>query len=137
MTNIFHLDDYATQCPTINITLNNGALASVGQFQGLYQISNQTNGKPSWTLDPYAIWYSLENDWLIGNLDDIGKGVCYIQAKDDYGGFDDANNRWYYWDGNNWILAGANDVNITCTSNNIFLAECSSKNADYKLPILI
>ena len=120
MTNILHLDDYATQCPTINITLNNGALASVGQFQGLYQISNQTNGKPSWILDPYAIWYSLEYGWLIGELDDIGQNICYIYANDDYGGLDDTNNQWNYVDGSNWISASANDIFINCTSKYIF-----------------
>ena len=31
---------------------------------------------------------------------------------------DDANNQWYYMDGSNWVSAGANDINITCTSKN-------------------
>ena len=116
MTNIFHLDDYATQCPTVNVTLNNGALASRGEFQGLYQISNQTNGKPSWTLDPYAIWYSLEYGWLIGDLADIGQNIAAIYALDNYGGLDDNNNQWNYHDGSNWVAASPNDINIDCTS---------------------
>ena len=99
----------------------------------MYQIADPINGKQSWTLDPYAIWYSLEWGWLIGELDDIGEDVCAFYAFDDYGGLDDTNNQWNYWDGSNWISAGANDVNITCTSNTISLVECSSKIADYKI----
>ena len=99
----------------------------------MYHISAAINGKQSWTSDPYAIWYQSEYDvWIIGNLDKIGQNVAFIYANDDYGGLDDANNEWYYSDGSNFVSAGANDVNITCTSNNIFLAECSSKNTDYK-----
>ena len=132
MTNFFHLV-YAEQCSIAIVTLKNGALASQGSYQGMYQISDPINGKQSWTLDPYAIWYSLEWGWLIGALHDIGENLASIYAFDDYGGLDDANNQWYYGVGSNWILAGANDVNITCTSNNISLAECSSKNEDYKI----
>ena len=57
----------------------------------------------------------------LDGLDDIGTNTCEFYAYDNYGGLDDANNQWYYDDGSNWILAGANDVNITCTSNNICL----------------
>ena len=40
MTNILHLDDYATQCPTVNVTMNNGTLDGypIEHFQGPYQI---------------------------------------------------------------------------------------------------
>ena len=131
MTNSVNLD-YAQQCSTVIVTLKNGALASQGSLQGMYQISDPINGKPSWTLDPYAIWYSLEYGWLIGRLDYIGQNVCKFYASDDCGELDDSNNQWYYGVGSNWILAGTNDVNITCTSNNILLAECSSKNPDWK-----
>ena len=117
MTDILHLD-YAEQCSTVNVTLNNGALASVGQFQGLYQIYDPYNGKPSWTLDPYAIWYSLEYGWLIGDLDNIGQNIAEIYATDDYGGLDDINNQWNYYDGSTWVAASPNDININCTCKN-------------------
>ena len=132
MTDFLNLA-YAEQCSTAIVTLKNGVLESQGSYQGMYQISDPINGKPSWTLDPFAIWYSLQNAWLIGTLDYIGEDSCDFYTYDDYGGLDDANNQWYYGVGSNWILTGANDVNITCTSNNIFLVECSSKNADYKI----
>ena len=100
----------------------------------MYQISDLINGKQSWTSGSNAIWY-WQGQWHIGSLDDIGTDVSGILANDAYVGLNDANNQWHYDDGSDydWILAGANDVNITCTSNNIFLAECSSKNADYKI----
>lgn len=99
----------------------------------MYQISDPINGKQSWTLSPYAIWDNGYKRWIIGNLHEIGQNVAFIYANDDYEGLDDDNNQWNYWDGSNWITAGANDVNITCISNDIFLVECSSKNADDKI----
>ena len=131
MTNFFHLV-YAEQCSTAIVTLKNGALASQGSLQGMYQISDPINGKPSWTTDFHAIWY-WQGYWSIGYLSNIGTNTVGMFASDDYEGLDDDNNQWYYADGSNFISAGANDVNITCTSNNIFLAECSSKNTDYQV----
>ena len=138
MTDFLNLD--YTECLAVIVTLKNSALASpwywYDSYQGMYQISDPINGKPTWILPPYAIWYNSEHgDWLIGFLDDIGQNLCTFYASDDYGGLDDSNNQWNYWhswDGN-FVSAGANDVNITCTSNNIFLAECSTKKADYKI----
>ena len=96
--------------------MKNDALASQGLLQGMYQISGLVNGKQSWTSNSHAIWYSLDYGWLIGNLDSIGENICSIYANDDYGGLDDTNNQWKYWDGSNWILASANDIFINCTS---------------------
>ena len=127
MNNFFYLV-YAEQCSTaVIVTLKNGALASQGSLQGMYQISDPINGKQSWTLNPYAIWYSLEYGWLIGNLDNIGENVCSIYANDDYGGLDDTNNQWNYWDGSNWIPASANDIFINCTSKIFFQNKCLYK----------
>ena len=100
--------------------MKNDALASQGLLQGMYQISGLVNGKQSWISNSHAIWYSLEYGWLIGDLDTIGENVCSIYANDDYGGLDDTNNQWKYWDGSNWILASANDIFINCTSKNFF-----------------
>jgi len=47
--------------------------------QGTYELSAIVNGKPSWTSLSKAIWYSqVDNDWEIGNLNDIGKNVGVI-----------------------------------------------------------
>ena len=130
MTDFLNLD-YAEQCSAAIVTLKNDVLASKGSLQGMYQISDPINGKPSWTTDFLAIWY-WQGYWNIGYLSNIGTSTVGMFASDVYEGLDDANNQWYYWDGSDydWILAGANDVNTTCTSNNIFFEECSSKNAD-------
>ena len=89
-----------------------------GSSQGIYQISDPINGKQSWTSGWTAIWYG-QGKWDIGDLEYIGTGVCGIYAHDDYGGLDDDNNQWEYWYfGNGWTYAGANDVSIDCTSKN-------------------
>ena len=117
MTNL----DYAQQCSIVIVTLNNDALASQGSSQGIYQIADPINGKQSWTLDPYAIWYQSEYDvWIIGNMENIGEAVAVFYANDDSGGLDDTNNQWYYNDGSSWIPASANDIFINCTSKNFF-----------------
>ena len=114
MTNSPNLD-YAEQCPTAIVSLNNGALESQGSHQGLYQI----NGTHIWTSVSHAIWYHSEFDaWLIGNKENIGEAICGIYAYDNYGGLDDANNEWYYYSDIGWIPASANDIFIHCTSKN-------------------
>ena len=119
MTNFFRLV-YAEQCSTAIVTLKNGALTSQGSYQGMYQISDPINGKPSWISVSNAIWYSLSFGWLIGTLDAIGEDLCLIYAADDYGGLDDTNNQWNYYDGSNWVSATSNEININCTSKDLF-----------------
>ena len=102
------------------VTLKNGALASQGSMQGIYQISDRINGKPSWTSVSNAIWYSLNFGWLIGTQDNIGGDICRIYGADDYGGLDDTNNQWNYYDGSNWVSATSNEININCTSKDLF-----------------
>ena len=131
MTYFLNLD-YAEQCSAAILTLKNGALASQGSLQGMYQISDPINGKPSWTTHSLAIWY-WQGYWNIGYLSNIGTNTVGMFASDDYEGLDDDNNQWKYHVGSDYVLAGANDVSITCTSNNIFFVECSSKKADYKI----
>ena len=110
---------YAEQCSAAIVTLKNGALASQGSLQGIYQISNPVNGKQSWISVSHAIWYNLAYDgWPIDSLEYIGEGFGQIFAYDNFGGLDDTNNQWYYMDGSDWVLAGVNDINITCTSKN-------------------
>ena len=120
MTDFLNLD-YAEQCSAAIVTLKNGALKFKGSLQGMYQISDLIDGKPSWTSVSNAIWYILEYDaWSIATLDYIGDSAAYMFAFDIYGGLDDTNNQWKYWDGSNWILASANDIFINCTSKYIF-----------------
>ena len=98
--------------------MKNNVLSHQGSRQGIYHISDPINGKQSWTSGSTAIWYA-QGRWNIGSLDNIGTGVCGIFGFDDYGGLDDDNKVWKYFDmGNGWLTAGANDVSIDCTSKN-------------------
>ena len=130
MINFDNSDDADEQCSMVIVTLKNGALASQGSMQGIYQISDRINGKPSWTSVSNAIpswtsvsnaiWYSLNFGWLIGTQDNIGGDICRIYGADDYGGLDDTNNQWNYYDGSDWVLATPNEININCTGKNLF-----------------
>ena len=72
--------------------MKNGALASQGSRQGMYQISDPINGKPSWTSNSRAIWYLLTEIWFIGDLENIGEDFGSIYTNDNDGGLDDTNN---------------------------------------------
>ena len=89
MINFDNSDDADEQCSMVIVTLKNGALDSQRSMQGIYLISDQINGKPSWTSVSNAIWYSLSFGWLIGPQYVIGEDLGFIYAADDYGGLDD------------------------------------------------
>ena len=58
-------------------------LAHHGECQGTYESSASVNGKPSWTSQSTAIWYSQDyNLWMIGNLKGIGKPSGIIGTGD-------------------------------------------------------
>ena len=114
---LFYLD-YAEQCSTVIVTLKNYVLSEQGNLKGIYQISDPINGKQSWISGLNAIWYQQGN-WQIGIPDEIGVSVGGIHASDDYGGLDDNNNEWSYWNTDTgWTGAGAIEVSIDCTSKN-------------------
>ena len=98
--------------------MKNDVLSHQGSIQGIYQISDPINGKQSWTSGSNAIWYG-QGQWHIGSLDAIGTSLCGIYARDNYGGLDDDNNEWLYFNPDNgWTWAGVIDVSIDCTSKN-------------------
>ena len=98
--------------------MKNDALSNQGFKQGIYQISQPINGKQSWTSGGNAIWYE-QGDWVIGDLEDIGTNICAMSAIDAYGGLDDDNNVWQYYNPEiGWAYPGENNVRIDCTSKN-------------------
>ena len=127
MANSVYLD-YDVHCSAVIVTLKNGALATYNSSQGIYQISdpfpfisNPLNARQTWTSDSYVIWYYSKGTsprrWTIGGkAGSVPKAI--FNAKDDFGGLDDDNNQWHYrvMDEWYWMAAGANDVNVTCTS---------------------
>ena len=105
-------------CSTINVNLKNEVLNTYEFLNETYQSATIVNGKPSWKNDVYesAIWYlQSSNIWLIGPLSEIGTGICWIFASNDFSGITDNDNQWLYWNGNAWTSpSDPNDIQIAC-----------------------
>ena len=93
-----------------------------GTRAGRYKRSSDVNGKPSYRKDDKAIWYIKCNQWLIGDLEDLGSTRGSIYAKDDFGGLTDEKNVWRYsnngYSNSGWRTAGTNDITVECTPGN-------------------
>ena len=110
----FSTADELLSCQTIKITLKNEVLTHQGDCQGTYELSAIVNGKPSWTSLSKAIWYSqVDNDWEIGNLNDIGKNVGVIYT-DEMLLTPNENGKWNYKHGKKWKELDTNDFSIEC-----------------------
>ena len=111
--------DCCGHCEIITITLENNAKAAQSTLEGTYHNLYMVNGKPSWTSASNAIWNAQEN-WHIGNLDNIGEFVGDIHSS--FGSqcpFDLLSEMWYYYDTENgWTNAGANEIKIDCLKGN-------------------
>ena len=61
-------------------------------------MSTPVNGKPSWISSTNAIWPNPEypDDWMIGELDDIGQSGGYIIARGMFLG-QTKTDKWLYW----------------------------------------
>ena len=96
--------------------MKNGALSIYSYLQGIYFMSDDVNGKPSWIKGTsYAIWYNTDiNFWLIAPLIYIGSSFASIAAKNEFEGLTDKRNDWRYWNGSSWINANSNDIDIQC-----------------------
>ena len=95
--------------------MENDAKVTQGHLAGVYfEISSNVNGKPSYSMGAFAIWYNNEFDaWLFGSIDKIGSSIAGIAAYDDFGGLTDEKNVWFYWNGSEWKIAGTNDIIVT------------------------
>ena len=89
-------------CSIVNVTLENDALIQQGKYkfdEGLYKISDEINGKPSWVKSNLSIWYIPSgNNWGIGPLDRRGDDYAHIHAKNSFNGLTDNRNVWKYYD---------------------------------------
>ena len=97
----------------------NEALVHQSDRQGIYQLSQEINGKPSWKSGTQAIWYYPEyKDWAIGSLSDIGTSIRGITSIGD-GEYDCPQqvpkDKWKYYEGSDWQKAGSNDISFQCT----------------------
>ena len=87
-----------------------------GSGAGRYERSSVVNGKYSYKKYDKAIWLDNEqHSWMIGDLKDLGSTTGFLYARDDFGGVNDENNVWNYWNGDEWKTSGTNDVTVECT----------------------
>ena len=116
-------------CQNIVVSLKNGALAAQSSRQGVYQRAEIVNGKTSWisSFNINAIWYdtnesgTISDDWIIGNLGDLGGNVGGIASTGNQGmsscPYNVSMDAWKYANPE-WIIADANDVSIECLTDN-------------------
>ena len=54
----------------MDVTLSNDILKQLPAYNGIYQLINLVNGRPSWILEDNnkAIWFSQgRNEWVLGD----------------------------------------------------------------------
>ena len=102
--------------------------------EGIYEISNFVNGKPSWISDSQAIWYVPKfKDWAIGYKSKIGTTRRGISSFGNQGNMDPdivPNDQWKYFKKNHWSKPHSNDINIRCSGRNYPEIQFSSLIAD-------
>ena len=80
------------------MVLKNDVLASKDSLQGIYGVYQTTNGRTSWKSASKAIWFVPHwNDWVIGDLSNIGTGIRELKSEGDQGDrspSDVPNNEW-------------------------------------------
>jgi hypothetical protein len=110
-------------CQNLILILKNEAFEEQGSRQGIYQVSDFVNEKPSWISNKsgQAIWYVQEyNEWGIGDLEDVGTTTRALTTIDDQGylfPFNITSDKWNYWDGQLWRVGAVDDITIKCTGN--------------------
>ena len=115
------------------VTLENDVWHFAQDLGGIYFVSEDVNGKPSWIqmekynpswiIDSSAIWYNADIDsWFIGLLDYLGSKNASVwpslYTKNEFGGLTDKRNKWNYFNEINWIQANPNDIAVQCKGKN-------------------
>ena len=111
-----YYSDFTLQCQEISINLKNDALVFQGRYQGKYQPSDATNGKPTWTSKDRAIWFDGKS-WVIGSLQKIGKkdGDFFLPFHPKHFSPYDKESQWLYSNEIEWKTPKPDDIDITCT----------------------
>ena len=131
-------------CQKITVSFIKGPLTWHRRREGIYEISNFVNGKPSWITDSQAIWYVPKfKDWAIGYKSKIGTTRRGISSFGNQGNMDPdsvPNDQWKYFKKNHWSKPYSNDINIRCSGKSCFIdiipspcypeIQCSSVVAD-------
>ena len=111
-------------CPTLSVTMVNGASGSSGasQRQDIYEFSGTVNGKPSWESATNGIWYIPQfNEWAIGLKSYVGTYWRWLAAYENQGRFHPnniANDKWMYWTGSSW-QSQQNEIFVECLPKTI------------------
>ena len=112
-------------CGSLKVTLKNKALREQSLRQGIFQLSSTFNKRPSWKSKSQAIW-NIRNEWVIGNLDDVGKDessgkldLGITSQEDDHEEVDDPQDivSWIYYNGDKdeWLSPEKkNDIIVEC-----------------------
>ena len=83
-------------------------------YQGIYEISETVNEKPSWKKDDQAIWYTQVHSWDIGPVEYLGTAISTMYVYPNSGGLTDDTIEWKYLDGGVWKTAPTDDISIEC-----------------------
>ena len=124
-TNNFHI--LVCQCPTLTVTLTNGALTVPygaltyhDEKQGTYEESVTVNGKTSWisSVNNTAIWYVPQfKMWAIGSALQIGTNWRGISS-DGSSEWDCPHLvpsfRWDYFNDAGWVAANVGHILVQC-----------------------
>ena len=106
----------------MKVTLKNKALKEQSLRQGTFQLSSTFNKRPSWKSKSQAIW-NIANQWVIGNLEDVGKDESSgkldlgISSQDDNEVDPQDIVSWDYYNGNDkeWLSPEKiNDIIVEC-----------------------
>ena len=89
------------------------------QKQGVYELSDDVHGKPSWTSSSMAIWYiQVSKVWGIGPLESIGSSIVGIFGPNNVLDYPHEIKQWnYVVDENTIETATENEVMIKCTDS--------------------
>ena len=106
-------------CAKLNVNLKKDVLKYQDQKQGVYELSDDVHGKPSWTSSSMAIWYiSLSKVWGIGPLESIGSSIVGIFGPKNLLDYPHEIKQWnYVVDENTIETATENEVMIKCTDS--------------------
>ena len=90
-----------------------------GFLQGTYSKSAKVNGKLTWTKDSHALWWSTNENWIVGTKGSIGSTSGFLFDRwigSEASGLPYAlNNEFEYQNGNDWVKP-INEIFVTCTS---------------------
>ena len=107
------------ECQKVQITMTGVAATERGFLQGTYSKSAKVNGKLTWIKGSHALWWSTNENWIVGNKGSIGSTSGFLFDRwigSEASGLPYAlNNEFEYQNGNDWVKP-INEIFVKCTS---------------------